>query len=204
LPFEETISSQLRKTAVYFKASGKVVVMPGAANTPSAEKPQRRASAQQPRAREASVLEREAARAEQIWLNFKALREAAAMPGLDKSTRASLSERAWELVDQAEPMRVRLAARWLGLSDTAARNWIEAGLLEPVSANGRGPLRVTMASIAEAKEIVDELRALGEDRNLVQLVLARIEGEELAGNRRFGRSLEQMARSQRGEWPEGF
>jgi hypothetical protein len=147
---------------------------------------------------------RDAEHATQVWLNFKTLREASATAGLPTDAADALRARARELVDQAEPVRVSFAAAQLALSDTAVRSWIDAGLLEPAPPDASGPLRITMASFARAKEIVDELRELGQDRNLVQLVLANLEGEELAADPGFRRSRKEMASGRRGEWPEGF
>jgi hypothetical protein len=152
----------------------------------------------------ASAVRRDAEHATQVWFNFEALREAASTAGLPSAAADALRARARELVEQAEPVRVSFAADQLALSDTAVRSWIDAGLLEPAPTDGPRPLRITMATFARAKEVVDELRQLGQGRNLVRLVLSRLEGEERAADRPLRRSSKEMAAGKRREWPEDF
>jgi len=53
-------------------------------------------------------------------------------------------------------------------------------------------------------EAGDELRRLGRNPDLVGAALSRLEAQELVGNERFQRSLEQMRRGERGSWPRDF
>ena len=50
-------------------------------------------------------------------------------------------------------------------------------------------------------ELVNELRELGKDPDLVSAALNRLEIEALERDERFSESLEQMRRGERGEWP---
>lgn len=56
----------------------------------------------------------------------------------------------------------------------------------------------------EAEALVDELRRLGQDPELVNAALNRLELEDLQHSERFRRSLEQMRRGERAQWPEGW
>jgi len=144
-------------------------------------------------------------RAAQALAQFDQLRHIATEPTMDRDLAEKISDQAWTLVETSDPIRVSYAAHLLGVSGPTVRSWIAHGLLEPVKpAHGsRGPLRVTLDSVAEVKEIADELRDLGQDRRLVSAVIARLEGEALSGDDRFRASVAQMRRGERGQWPGG-
>lgn len=89
----------------------------------------------------------------------------------------------------------------LGVSNPTVREWIEKGVLEDF---GGRPQRVGLESVLRAAPMVDELRELGRDRDLVGAVLNRLESEALKRDRRFKRSLGQTRRGERGDWPEDF
>jgi hypothetical protein len=112
-----------------------------------------------------------------------------------------LREAAWRAVDDADPVRVLIAEQLLGVSGQTVREWIERGVLDAVKGS---PVKVTLASVLEAKDIVDELREQGKERDLVSAVLNKLELEALGENDRFLESLEQMKRGERGEWPADF
>jgi len=136
---------------------------------------------------------------------FDGLRKLAAGPDVPPELAEKISDQAWTLVEEADPVRVTYAAHMLGVSGPTVRSWVAHELLEPVKPAGarRGPMRVTLDSVAEVKEIVDELRELGQDRRLVSAVIARVQDQELSGNARFRESVEQMRQGQRGQWPSG-
>lgn len=58
--------------------------------------------------------------------------------------------------------------------------------------------------VVETKSIVDELRHLGQDRDLVGAGLNQLELEALGGDDRFLKAPEQMKRVERGQWPADF
>jgi hypothetical protein len=175
------------------------------ANTPSsAGRGATRQSARAPQTRQSHRRTPEAL-ATRALARFDDLRELAADPQLPQAVAERISEQAWTIVEESEPVRVSHAAHVLGVSGPTVRSWIEQGLLEAVAPaeRSRGPLRVTLDSIAEIKEITDELRELGHDRRLVSAVIARLEGQQLARSDRFRESVEQMRRGERGQWPGG-
>jgi hypothetical protein len=106
-----------------------------------------------------------------------------------------LEERAWELVDNAPPVRVSYAAQLLGVREQSLRPWLDRGILDVVK--DTSPVRVTLASLAELREVVDDLRADGEDRNVIRAAIDRLESDALRRHPRFSKSVEQMKRGQR-------
>jgi len=109
--------------------------------------------------------------------------------------------KAWRAVDDADPVRIRIAEQLLRVSGQTVREWIDKGVLEAVDGS---PVKVTLASVLATKNIVDELRELGRDRDLVSAVLNQLELEELGDNDRFHKSLEQMKRGERGDFPARY
>lgn len=109
--------------------------------------------------------------------------------------------KAWRAVDDADPVRIRIAEQLLQVSGQTVREWIEKGVLEVVEGS---PTKVTLASVLETKDIVDELRELGQDRDLVSAVLSRLELGELREDERFRKSIGQMKRGERGEFPARY
>lgn len=132
--------------------------------------------------------------------HFDRLRDLASDPDLSDDHAEKINDGAWAIVEEADPIRVAHAAKLLGVTGPTVRNWISHGLIEPVE--DTSPLRVTLDSVAEVKEVADELRELN-DRGprLVSAVIGRLEGEALASSARFRQSLEQMRRGERGKWP---
>lgn len=133
---------------------------------------------------------READASREALGQFDRLRDIAART-TDEATADELDGEAWGLVDRQGPVRLSFAAEVLGVSDTAVRTWIDEGALDEVEGE-RGPRRVTFASVVELREILDELRAAGQDRNLLSAAVRRLEGEALGGSERFAESARQM------------
>lgn len=90
-------------------------------------------------------------------------------------------------------VRVSTAAKLLGLSVPTVTEWTRDGILEEA---GRGPRRVTLASVARIAPIVSELKELGRDQNLREAVLAKLEDRGTLEDKRFLRSLEEMRRGE--------
>lgn len=144
-------------------------------------------------------MEREAHDLQKVLRTFDDLRALA--DDLDGPEADRVEEVAWRAVREADPIRVLHAQQLLGVSEQTVREWIAKGVLVDA---GSSPQRVTLESVLKTKLVADELRELGRDRDLVSVVLNRIELEELQQNDRFLKSLEQMRRGERGEWPEGY
>lgn len=153
-----------------------------------------------PRRAHRPVIDREGEALRRTLRVFDRLRQLAAEEGRPKKA-AELEDLAWQSVGEAEPIRVLHACQLLRVTDQTVREWMRRGLIED---RGENPRRVGLESVLRVKAIVDELRELGQDRDLVGAALSKLEAEEVAKNERFQRSLEQMRRGERGEWPQGW
>lgn len=95
---------------------------------------------------------------------------------------------------EAPSVRVSVAAKLLGLSVPTVRAWIAHGLLDDV--RNASPRRVTLASVLTLRPVLRELRELGQDRNLLDALLACADDEHALADRRLRKSLEEMRRGQ--------
>jgi predicted transcriptional regulator len=69
------------------------------------------------------------------------------------------------MASRTEGVRVSQAADVLGLSAPTVRAWLDAKVL--IVVQGKGPVRVTAASLAAVKRAVDEIRSHRDDRRLL-------------------------------------
>lgn len=90
----------------------------------------------------------------------------------------------------APSVRLSVAGKLLDLSAPTIRAWIDRGLLNEV--DGSSPRRITLQSVLEVRPLVRELRALGRDRNLLEVVLARVEDKRTLSDRKLRKSLDEM------------
>lgn len=74
-------------------------------------------------------------------------------------------------------VRVIVAAGLLGLSVPTTNRWAKAGILEIVE--GSKPTKVPLKSVLEILPHIEILRELGQKRNLLEAVLARIDDYDL-------------------------
>jgi hypothetical protein len=109
-------------------------------------------------------------------------------------TAAELEDLAWEHVREADPVRISHAQRILGVSNQTVRSWIDEGILDGF---GGSPQRVGLESVVRAKQIADELREHGRDRDLMSAVLSRLEALALEKDKEFRKSVRQMRRRER-------
>lgn len=112
----------------------------------------------------------------------------------DAETRRRLQQVRWRLLEWAPSVRLSVAAEMLELSVPTIRAWISRGILEELPSSS--PRRVTLRSLSEVRRALRDLRALGQDRNLLEAVLARIEDERELADPELGRSLEEMRRGE--------
>jgi DNA-binding transcriptional MerR regulator len=89
-------------------------------------------------------------------------------------------------------VRLSVAADLLELSLPTIRAWMERGLLDEVTESS--PQRVSFGSVLEVRPVLRDLRALGEDRNLLAAVSARLEDERDLADPDLRRSLGEMHR----------
>jgi hypothetical protein len=107
---------------------------------------------------------------------------------------AEMEQLAWELVREADPIRISHAEQILGVSNQTVRSWIDEGVLDGFDGS---PQRVGVESVVRAKRITDELRENGRDRDFMSAVLSRLEGLALEKDKEFRKSIRQMRRQER-------
>jgi hypothetical protein len=112
--------------------------------------------------------------------------------GPNDEARRTLAGVRLRLIDWNPSVRLSVAADLLELSLPTIRAWMERGLLEKVTESS--PQRVTFGSVLEVRPVLRDLRALGEDRNLLAAVAARLEDERDLTDPDLQRSLGQMRR----------
>lgn len=92
-------------------------------------------------------------------------------------------------ISHARPVRLAIAADLLGVSLPTVRAWADEGLLEWRDGS---PRRVSLGSVLRVRPIVLELKELGQNRDLLAAVLARVDDEATLSDRRLQTSLKQM------------
>jgi DNA-binding transcriptional MerR regulator len=92
-------------------------------------------------------------------------------------------------IGHARPVRLAIAADLLDVSLPTVRAWADEGVLEW---RGGSPRRVSLNSVLRVRPIVRELKKMGQSRDLLAAVLARVEDEATLGDRRLQGSLKQM------------
>lgn len=83
----------------------------------------------------------------------------------DAARRASLDSVRRHVVERDGGAKIAEAASLLQISPPTVRAWIEADVLTTLP--GSKPVRVDVASLAAAKQVVDELRLHSQDRHLL-------------------------------------
>jgi hypothetical protein len=95
----------------------------------------------------------------------------------------------------APPMRVSIAAAFLGLSEPTARAWANRGVLRVRSRKPR--LLLDSGSVLEvARRLIEELRRAGRSGNLLDEVFNRLSDEQTLADPEFAESLKQMHRGE--------
>lgn len=90
----------------------------------------------------------------------------------------------------AAPVRVPIAAKVLLVSDKTVRAWVSEGLLTPRSQRPR--LLLDTERLYKVFQFVHELRARGQNRDLLTSLWQRLEDEALLARDDLADSLEQM------------
>jgi DNA-binding transcriptional MerR regulator len=137
---------------------------------------------------------RELDTAERIARDIDELDELENSLGRNKDARLKVIRLRRRRLAEAPSVRLSVAGKLLDLSIPTVRLWIERGLLEEVADSS--PRRVTLQSVLEVRPVLRELRALGQDRNLLEAVLAQVEDERTLADPQLQRSLEEMHRGE--------
>ena len=91
-------------------------------------------------------------------------------------------------------VRPVIAARLLGLSEKTIREWAKQGVLAVAQRNPR--LLLDLQSVHEVRHIVQGLRSLGKDRDLLDEVWRHLSDAALRDRPDLGESIEQMRRGE--------
>lgn len=113
---------------------------------------------------------------------------------LNEDQRAELREVARQALAESDPVRVRIAARLLSLSEHSVRTWTKEGVLTPAAATSR--LLLDPERLHDVIHLVRDLRSSGRDRNLLEGVWSRLADQALLDREDLQESLEQMRRGE--------
>ena len=106
---------------------------------------------------------------------------------------AAVREAAHNALAAAHPVRISIAASLLGMDEKTVRAWTREGVL---TAEGHSPLGVGPERLYEVLQLVQDLRAAGRDRKLLESVWYRLQDEALLDRADLIESLEQMRTGQ--------
>jgi hypothetical protein len=112
----------------------------------------------------------------------------------DDERRAKLLAVSTATLADEGTVRPVIAARLLGLSERTARAWAKQGVLVVAQRSPR--LLLSLQSVHDVRHIVQDLRALGKDRDLLDEVWRRLSDAALLGNPDLGESIAQMRRGE--------
>lgn len=112
----------------------------------------------------------------------------------DDERRARLLAVSDSALAEEGTIRPVLAARLLGLSEKTVRAWAAAGVLAVAQRSPR--LLLDVRSVHAVSHLVSELRAAGQDRDLLDQVWRRLEDAALLDREDLGESLDQMSRGE--------
>jgi hypothetical protein len=112
----------------------------------------------------------------------------------DDERRARLLAVSDSALAEEGTIRPVLAARLLGLSEKTVRAWAAAGVLTVAQRSPR--LLLDVRSVHAVSHLVSELRAAGQDRDLLDQVWHRLEDAALLDRYDLRDSLDQMRRGQ--------
>ena len=108
----------------------------------------------------------------------------------DDERRAKLLAVSDAALAEEGTVRPVIAARLLGLSEKTIRAWAKQGVLIVAQRNPR--LLLDLQSVHEVRHVVQDLRALGKDRDLLDGVWRRLSDAALLDRPDLGESIHQM------------
>jgi hypothetical protein len=112
----------------------------------------------------------------------------------DDERRARLLAVSDSALAEEGTIRPVIAARLLGLSEKTVRAWAAAGILTVTQRSPR--LLLDVRSVHAVRYLVSELRAAGQDRDLLDQVWRRLEDAALLDREDLRESLGQMRRGE--------
>ena len=115
------------------------------------------------------------------------------LPENDERRAKLLAVSSATLADEGT-VRPVIAAKLLGLSEKTIREWAKQGVLAVAQRNPR--LLLDLQSVHEVRHIVQDLRSLGKDRDLLDEVWRRLSDAALIDRPDLAESIRQMRRGQ--------
>ena len=112
----------------------------------------------------------------------------------DDERRARLLAVSDSALAEEGTIRPVIAARLLGLSEKTVRAWAAAGVLTVAQRSPR--LLLDVRSVHAVSHLISELRAAGQDRDLLEQVWRRLEDAALLDRDDLRDSLDQMRRGE--------
>ena len=97
-------------------------------------------------------------------------------------------------ISDIAPMRVRVTAHLLEISEPTVRSWVQAGILLKFSDTPR--LLLDPSSVLAVRKLVSELRQAGRNRDLLDELYFRLVDQSVIDSDELQESLEQMRRGQ--------
>ncbi|MBP0932408.1 MULTISPECIES: hypothetical protein [Streptomyces] len=138
----------------------------------------------------ASTMEREETKVKGLFERLEKLEEVAEdIESREPGSAASLRGVVQEALEEAEPVRVRVAASLLEFSDRTVRTWIDEGLL---TVRGEHPLRLDPVRLHQVLHLVRDLRGAGRKRDLLDAVWYRLQDSALLDRSDLQASLDEM------------
>jgi len=121
--------------------------------------------------------------------------EAAVRSGDAEEAAKALAEARRRRLRAAPPIPVSVAAKLLRVSEPTIRSWLDTGVLED---SGTKPRAVRIESVVRIHRLLGELRERGQDRNVRQALLARLDDEVTLKDERLQASITGMRRGRGG------
>ena len=115
------------------------------------------------------------------------------LPENDERRAKLLAVSSATLADEGT-VRPVIAAKLLGLSEKSIRTWAKQGVLVVAQRSPR--LLLDLQSVHEVRHIVQDLRSLGKDRDLLDEVWRRLSDAALIDRPDLAESIRQMRRGQ--------
>jgi DNA-binding transcriptional MerR regulator len=110
----------------------------------------------------------------------------------DAATAQRLRSVSEAIAAEIAPVRVVIAAEVLGVSEKTVRSWVREGVLVKAGAHRR--VLLDPAGLIAVERIVEQLRANGRDRNLLDAVYYELVDNDLANSSDLRDSLAQAKR----------
>ncbi|MFE4822890.1 hypothetical protein ACFRFU_42050 [Streptomyces sp. NPDC056704] len=138
------------------------------------------------------TLDREKEQVEALFQRVETVEEVAeAIEEHEPAQATRLRCVAEDALSNAQPVRLAIAAQLLALSDRTIRTWVEEGVLALVAEH---PKRVDPSRLHQVLHLVRELRAAGQQRDLLSTVWYRLQDAALLDRADLAKSLQQLRR----------